>query len=88
MKVKELNPTSQGELNDKQWAVLRYADEMTRNVNIPQPVFDNLKAVGFSQQEIVELTITVAAYNMASRYVAPLFRGIVPLTRKIGSSLL
>ena len=65
--VKELHPTSQGGLSDKQWAVLRYADEMTRHVNVPQPLFDELKTVGFSEQEIVEITITVAAYNMVSR---------------------
>ena len=65
--VKELHPTSKGGLNDKQWAVLRYADAMTRNVDVPQPLFDELKGVGFNEQEIVEITVTVASYNMVSR---------------------
>ena len=65
--VKELHPKSKGGLNDKQWAVLRYADEMTRHVDVPQSVFDELKGVGFNEQEIVEITVTVASYNMVSR---------------------
>lgn len=54
-------------MNDKQWVVLRYADAMTRHVDVPQPLFDELKSTGFSNQEIVEITVTVAAYNMVSR---------------------
>ncbi|KAI5860056.1 AhpD-like protein [Durotheca rogersii] len=58
-------------LDDKDWAVLRYADEMTRNVEVPDPVFDALKAL-CSDREIVEATTTIAAYNCVSRFLVAL----------------
>ncbi|KIW24783.1 uncharacterized protein PV07_10476 [Cladophialophora immunda] len=70
--VKQLHPTSKGALDDRQWAVLRYADAMTREVSVPQSVFDEVKAAGFSNQEIVEMTATVASYNMVSRFLVAL----------------
>ncbi|KAG0646379.1 hypothetical protein D0Z07_8301 [Hyphodiscus hymeniophilus] len=45
------------DLSEKQWAVVRYADAMTRDVAVKQEVFDALKE-HFSQQEIVEVTAT------------------------------
>lgn len=70
--VKKLNPTSKGALDDRQWAVLRYADAMTKNVEVPQSLFDEVKAAGFSEQEIVEITATVAGYNLVSRFLVAL----------------
>ena len=70
--VKELHPTAQGALDDRQWAVLRYADAMTRSVKVAQSLFDEVKAAGFSEQEMVELTVTVASYNMVSRFLVAL----------------
>ena len=70
--VKQLHPTSKGALDDKQWAVLRYADEMTSHVHVEQSLFDEVKSVGFSDQEVVEITMTVAAYNMVSRFLVAL----------------
>lgn len=70
--VKQLHPKSQGALDDRQWAVLRYADAMTRDVSVPQSLTDEIKAAGFSEQEIVELTVTVASYNMVSRFLVAL----------------
>lgn len=46
------------ELSEKQWAVLLYTDEMTRNVQVKDETFDNLKKF-FNEQEIVEITATV-----------------------------
>ncbi|EXL90954.1 hypothetical protein NOF04DRAFT_19286 [Fusarium oxysporum II5] len=41
---------------------------MTKNINPTDETFENLRSVcGFSNQEIVELTATVSAYNFASR---------------------
>ncbi|TXB97208.1 hypothetical protein FocTR4_00011894, partial [Fusarium oxysporum f. sp. cubense] len=41
--------------------------EMTKNINPTDETFENLRSVcGFSNQEIVELTATVSAYNFAS----------------------
>jgi alkylhydroperoxidase family enzyme len=47
------------ELTDKQWAVVKYTDAMTRDVAVKQDVFDALKKY-FSEKEIVELTATVS----------------------------
>ena len=46
------------ELSEKQWAVLLYTDEMTRNVHVKDETFDHLKKF-FNEQEIVEITATV-----------------------------
>ena len=70
--VKQANPTSPGPLDDRQWATLRYADAITRHVTVPQDIFDAVKAVGFTQQQIVELTATIAGYNMVSRFLVAL----------------
>lgn len=46
-------------LSDREWAVLRYADEMTRNVAVPEEVFAALRSV-CSEKEVVEVTATVS----------------------------
>lgn len=46
-------------LNEKQWAVLLYTDEMTRNVHVTDETFNKLKEL-FSNQEVVEITATVS----------------------------
>ncbi|KAI0179578.1 AhpD-like protein [Hypoxylon sp. FL1284] len=58
-------------LGGRQWAVLRYADEMTRNVAVPEDVFAALKAE-CSDKEVVEVTAIVAAYNCVSRFLVAL----------------
>lgn len=69
---------SQGEilqgsnLKPAQRAVLRYTDQMTRNVAVEDAVFDELRTVGFSDREIVELTATIAGYNCVSRFLVAL----------------
>lgn len=70
--VKQLHPKSKGALDDRQWAVLRYADAMTRDVSVPQSLFDEVKATGLNEQQMVELTATVASYNMVSRFLVAL----------------
>ncbi|KAJ1326558.1 carboxymuconolactone decarboxylase family protein [Microdochium nivale] len=55
----------------REWAVLRYTDEMTRNVHVPDAVFAEIKGL-FGDKEIVELTATVAAYNCVSRFLVAL----------------
>jgi 4-carboxymuconolactone decarboxylase len=52
-------------------AVLAYTDAMTRQVRVAQPVFDALRAA-FDERQLVELTATVAAYNMVSRFLVAL----------------
>lgn len=59
-------------LSDAQRAALAYADWMTKNVHVPQHVFDALKATVSNDQQIVEVTMTVATYNMVSRFLVSL----------------
>ena len=51
--------------------VLAYAEAMTLQVQVPQPVFDAVRS-HFSDRAMVELTATVAAYNMVSRFLEAL----------------
>jgi alkylhydroperoxidase family enzyme len=50
---------------------IRYATAMTRHVQVPQALFDELRA-RFSETEIVELTASIAAYNMVARILVAL----------------
>jgi AhpD family alkylhydroperoxidase len=50
---------------------LAYADAMTLQVQVPQPLFDALRA-HFGDRQLVELTAVVAAYNMVSRFLEAL----------------
>lgn len=60
--IQNLHPTAKGALTGAEWAVLRYADAMTRDVKVPQELFNDLRASGgFNEQEIVEITTTVAS---------------------------
>lgn len=54
-----------------QRAVLAYTDAMTRQVQVPDPVFAEISAL-FTPEQIVEITATVAAYNMVSRFLEAL----------------
>lgn len=47
-------------LSERQWAVLVYTDEMTRNVQVRDETFDKLKGL-FSDREVVEITGIVSS---------------------------
>jgi alkylhydroperoxidase family enzyme len=51
--------------------VLAYTDAMTLQVQVPQALFDALHT-HLDQRQIVELTATVASYNMVSRFLEAL----------------
>lgn len=50
---------------------------MTKDIAIGDDRFSELKKVGFNDQEIVEITLTCAAYNMVSRFLVALDVGEV-----------
>ena len=50
---------------------IRYALTMTRDVRIPQSLFDLLQQ-RFSTPELVELTAAIATYNMVARFLVAL----------------
>lgn len=52
-------------------AVLAYTDAMTRTVQVPDAVFAAVSAL-YPPAQIVEITATVAAYNMVSRFLEAL----------------
>jgi len=56
---------------DRERAVLAYTDAMTRHVQVPKPVFEAVSR-HFEPRQLVELTATVAAYNMVSRFLEAL----------------
>ncbi|KAM7213860.1 4-carboxymuconolactone decarboxylase [Rhypophila decipiens] len=58
-------------LNEKQWVVLCYTDEMTRNVQVKEGTFEKLRGL-FSEREVVEITATIACYNCVSRFLVAL----------------
>jgi 4-carboxymuconolactone decarboxylase len=58
-------------LSAGQWAALAYADAMTVHVSVPDEVFDAVRE-HLSEQQVLELTVTVAAYNMVSRVLVAL----------------
>ena len=53
-------------------AVLAYTDAMTRQVQVPDAVFQAARQAMGSDKLLVELTATVAAYNMVSRFLEAL----------------
>lgn len=59
------------QFDERQRAVLAYTDAMTRAVQVPEPVFAAVRQL-FGERLVVELTATVAAYNMVSRFLEAL----------------
>jgi alkylhydroperoxidase family enzyme len=57
--------------SDRDRAVLGYTDSMTRDVHVPEAVFEPVKH-HFSTREVTELTATIAAYNLVSRFLEAL----------------
>jgi 4-carboxymuconolactone decarboxylase len=57
--------------SDKQRALLAYADAMTRNVDVPDSVFANVRTY-FTERQTVELTMLIGAYNMLTRFLQAL----------------
>lgn len=52
-------------------AVLAYTDAMTRQIQVPDEVFAAVSA-RYAPPQLVEITATIAAYNMVSRFLEAL----------------
>jgi alkylhydroperoxidase family enzyme len=61
----------QDTLNKEEWAVLCYADQVTKNIEADDDVFDALRDF-LDDKGLVEMTATVATYNMVSRFLVAL----------------
>ncbi len=59
------------QFDELQRAVIRFAIASTRNVQIPDSIFDALKQ-RMSPTEVVELVAVTAAYNMVARFLVAL----------------
>jgi 4-carboxymuconolactone decarboxylase len=55
----------------REGALLAYVDAMTHDVEVPDSVFQGLRA-HFTDRETVEVTVLVAAYNMHTRFLKAL----------------
>jgi 4-carboxymuconolactone decarboxylase len=58
-------------LSGLQQLVIAATDAMTRDVRLPEPLFESLRG-HLSDRQVFELVTTVAAYNMVSRLVVAL----------------
>lgn len=54
--------------DDRERAVLAYTDCVTREIRVPDSVFAQARR-HFDDRELVELTATVAGYNLVSRFL-------------------
>ncbi|AXF26012.1 carboxymuconolactone decarboxylase family protein [Burkholderia pyrrocinia] len=57
--------------DERECALIRLADQSTRQVAVDADIIDGLKAF-FGEQQTVEAVATVAAYNMVSRFLVAL----------------
>jgi alkylhydroperoxidase family enzyme len=55
----------------KQRALLDYTDSMTRDIDVPEAVFAEVRK-HFSERQTVELTMLIGAYNMLTRFLKAL----------------
>ncbi|MFA5490603.1 MAG: carboxymuconolactone decarboxylase family protein [Candidimonas sp.] len=59
------------EFSQRERDVLNYVDAVTRDVQVADTIFEPLKKQ-FSAREMTELTATIAAYNLVSRFLVAL----------------
>jgi AhpD family alkylhydroperoxidase len=57
--------------DERMRAVLAYGEAMTRDIEVPDPVFAAVHAF-LDDQETTELTAVIAAYNLVSRFLIAL----------------
>ena len=54
-----------------QRALLAYTDAMTREIDVPDAVYDDVR-MHFSERQTVELTMLIGAYNLLTRFLKAL----------------
>lgn len=69
--VRDLSEAGWAVFSDTERHVLRLTDTMTRDIEVSDSVFEQLKPL-FNEQQRVDLVATVAAYNMVSRFLVAL----------------
>ena len=56
------------DFDDTERAVLDYTDALTRQVQVDDAIFERVRG-HFNPRGLVEVTATIAAYNMVSRFL-------------------
>jgi 4-carboxymuconolactone decarboxylase len=68
-KVSALRQPALGSVfSEMERSVLALTDTMTREIEVPSPLFESVKS-HFTDQQMIDLTVTIAAYNMVSRFL-------------------
>ena len=65
----------------KQRALLAYTDAITREIDVPDQVFAQVRT-HFTERQTVELTLLISAYNMLTRFLKALRVDPEPTTTK------
>lgn len=65
------NAGSGAVLSEDEKDVLRFTEQSTKHVNVEEELVERLKGK-FTHQQVMELMITVAGYNMVSRFLVGL----------------
>jgi 4-carboxymuconolactone decarboxylase len=66
--ITNLKATRPSGFSDEELQVLHYCDAMTRDVDVSDEIYQPIGAL-FDETTIMELTVTIAAYNMVSRFL-------------------
>ena len=67
-KIAAVKGTERVDFTDTERAVLDYTDALTREVQVDDAVFERVRS-HFDPRGLVEVTATIAAYNMVSRFL-------------------
>jgi len=67
--------------NEQERAVIRHATEVTQNVKVADSTFDALRKF-LDNEQIVELTLNTAFYNMVVRFLVPMQVDLEPGARE------
>jgi len=55
-------------LDGRLWAIMRYADAMTKDCKVSDDIFQRISEI-LDKRQVVELTLTIAGYNAVSRFL-------------------
>lgn len=70
-KIRALQSDNLEAFDAREKLVLEYCDVMTRDIHVPDELFARIRKQ-FDETGVVELTATIAAYNMVSRFLEAL----------------
>ena len=63
------NPSTIGAgLSDAERALIELTDAMTRDLDVPDALYQRVRAL-FPERQVIDATVTIAAYNMVSRFL-------------------